>query len=98
MAYSDQADRSEVLYLRYLGGGEAGSMVYRFEVATTYSVEFEITGNAQRIQAGDQVFRLTAVWTLSIHTSASVNLFVADPDAAIAGGLLRRQCLQYGRR
>ena len=80
VASSDQADPAEVLYLRYLGGGEAGSMVYRFAVATTYSVEFEITGNAQRIQAGDQVFRLAAVWTLSIHTSASVNLFVANPD------------------
>jgi hypothetical protein len=67
-----------VLYLRYLGGGDAGKSVYRFEVATTYTVQFEITGNAQRIQAGDQVFRLTAVWTQSIHTSASVNLFVAD--------------------
>jgi hypothetical protein len=80
VAYSDQVDRAKVLYLRYLGGGEAGQSVYRFEVATTFSVEFEITGNAQRIQAGDQVFRLTAVWTQSIHTSESVILFVADPD------------------
>ncbi|HET9661315.1 MAG TPA: hypothetical protein VFP05_13345 [Thermomicrobiales bacterium] len=80
VAYSDQADRAEVLYLRYLGGGAAGQSVYRFEVATTYSVQFEITGNAQRIQSGDQVFRLTAVWTPSIHTSESVILFVANAD------------------
>jgi hypothetical protein len=80
VASSDQADPAEVLYLRYLGGGEAGNMVYRFEVATTFNVEFEITGNAQRIQAGDQVFRLAAVWTLSLHASASVNLFVANSD------------------
>ncbi len=80
VASSDQADPAEVLYLRYLGGGEAGSMVYRFEVATTYSVEFEITGNAQRIQAGDQVFQLAAVWTQAIHTSESVILFVANPE------------------
>ncbi len=80
VASSDQADPTEVLYLRYLGGGAAGQSVYRFQVATTYSVDFEITGNAQRIQAGDQVFRLTAVWTLSLYTSASVNLFTSDPD------------------
>ena len=80
VASSDQADPAEVLYLRYLGGGEAGSMVYRFEVATTFNVEFEITGNAQRIQAGDQVFRLAAIWTQAIHASESVILFVADPD------------------
>ena len=80
VASSDQADPAEVLYLRYLGGGAAGQSVYRFQVAITYSVEFEITGNAQRIQAGDQVFRLTAVWTLSLYTSASVNLFAIDPD------------------
>jgi hypothetical protein len=80
VAYSDQADRAEALYLRYLGGGAAGQSVYRFEVATTYNVQFEITGNAQRIQSGDQVFRLTAVWTASIHTSESVILFVANAD------------------
>ena len=80
VAYSDQADRAEVLYLRYLGGGAAGQSVYRFEVATTYSVEFEVTGDAQRIQSGDQVFRLTAVWAPSIHTSESVILFVANAD------------------
>lgn len=77
---SDQADPAEVLYLRYQGTGEAARMVYRFEVATTFNVEFEITGNAQLIQAGDQVFRLTAVWTQAIHSSESVILFVADPD------------------
>jgi hypothetical protein len=80
VASSDQADRAEVLYLRYPGGGEAGQSVYRFEVATTYSVQFEITGNAQRIQSGDQVFRLTGVWNPSIHTSESVILFAANPD------------------
>jgi hypothetical protein len=69
-----------VLYLRYTGGGEAGASVYRFNVATTFEVQFEITGDAQRIQAGEQVFRLTAIWTKAIHTGGSVNLFVANPD------------------
>jgi hypothetical protein len=77
---TDKADRSEVLYLRYTGGGEAGASVYRFNVATTFEVQFEITGDAQRIQAGEQVFRLTAIWTKAIHTGGSVNLFVANPD------------------
>jgi hypothetical protein len=80
VASTDEADRAEVLYLRYLGGGEAAQSVYRFEVATTFSVEFEVIGNAQRIQAGEQGLRLTAVWTKAIHTSGSVNLYVANPD------------------
>ena len=50
VATTDQADASEVLYLRYTGTGEASEQVYRYEAATTFGVEFEVTGRAQVIQ------------------------------------------------
>jgi hypothetical protein len=81
VATTDQADRSEVLYLRYAGDGPASEMVYRFEAGVTYDVEFEVTGRAQRIGTGDQVFQLTDIWYPSVYSSTTVILFVADPEA-----------------
>ena len=81
VATTDQADRSEVLYLRYAGDGPASEMVYRFEAGVTYEVEFEVTGQAQQIGTDDQVFHLTDIWYPSIYSSTTVILFVADPEA-----------------
>ncbi|MGI8963093.1 MAG: hypothetical protein ACR2GI_01155 [Thermomicrobiales bacterium] len=73
-------DRAEVLILRYSGSGPAGEVVYRFEVAVTYGVEFEITGRPQVISAGDQDYRLVNTWQRSLYSSTTVILFVEDPE------------------
>lgn len=78
---TDQADRSEVLYLRIAGQGTTADVVYRFEAAVTYSVEFEVTGRPQRISAEEQQFRLTATWQPSIYSSTTAILFVEDVES-----------------
>jgi len=75
---TDQADRSEVLYLR----GTTAATVYRFEAAVTYSVEFEVTDRPQRISTEDRQFRLVDTWLPSIYSSTTVILFVEDVENA----------------
>jgi len=79
---TDQADRSEVLYLRIAGQGSAADAVYRFEAGVTYSVEFEVTGRPQRITGEEQQFRLVDTWLPSIYSSTTVILFVDDVENA----------------
>ncbi len=74
-ARTDQADRSEVIYLR----AGTGEQVYRFEAALTFEVEFEVTGRPQTISALDARYHLQAVWQPSAYSSTSVILFVEDP-------------------
>jgi hypothetical protein len=83
VATTDQADRSEVLYLRYGGTGPASEQVFRFEAGETFDVDIEVTGRAQRISLGDQVFRLTGTWVPSIYSSVTVILFVPDAEAEL---------------
>jgi hypothetical protein len=83
VATTDQAGAAEVLYLRASGPGPASEQVFRYEAATTFGVEFEVTGRAQVIQAADQQFRLTQIWQPSVYSSVTVILFVNDPEAAL---------------
>jgi len=79
---TDQADQSEVVYLRIAGQGATADVVYRFEAAVTYSVEFEVTGRPQRITGEEQQFRLVDTWLPSIYSSTTVILFVEDAENA----------------
>jgi hypothetical protein len=72
---TDQADRSEVIYLRN------GEQLYRFESALTFSVEFEVVGQPQRIGTDEQQFRLVDTWLPSVYSSTTVILFVSDLEA-----------------
>jgi hypothetical protein len=78
-ARTDQADQAQVIYLRSTGSGAASQQVYRFEVATTYQIQFQVTERPQVITAVDQSYRLSQVWQPSVYSSTSVILFVEDP-------------------
>nr|MBA3378700.1 hypothetical protein [Chloroflexia bacterium] len=80
---TDQADRSEVIYLRIAGQGSAADAVYRFEAAVTFNVEFEVTGRPQRITTTEQQFRLIDTWLPSIYSSTTVILFVENAETAL---------------
>jgi len=77
---TDQANRSQVIYLRATGQG-ASQKLYRFEAAVTFQVQIEITGRADLISAGDQPneqYQLQQTWQPAIHSSTTVVLFAAD--------------------
>ncbi len=76
---TDQAERSEVLYLR----AATVSTVFRFEAAVTFNVEFEVTGRPQRITTTEQQYRLIDTWLPSIYSSTSVILFVEDAETTL---------------
>jgi len=76
---SDQADQAQVIYLRPTGSDAASQQVYRFEVALTYQIQFQVTEQPQVIATGDQSYRLGQVWQSSVYSSTSVILFVQDP-------------------
>ena len=78
LASTDQADADEVLYLRTTGAG-ADDLVYRFEAAPTFKIEFQVTERPQVISTGDQRYRMEQVWQPSVYSSTSVILFVEDP-------------------
>lgn len=77
---TDQADRSQVIYLRATGQG-ASQQLYRFEAAVTFQVQIEVTGRPDLISSGDQPdeqYQLQQIWQPAIHASTTVILFVAD--------------------
>jgi len=77
---TDQANRSQVIYLRATGQG-ASQQLYRFEAAVTFQVQIEVTGRPDLISAGDQPdeqYQLQQIWQPAIHASTTVILFVAD--------------------
>lgn len=77
---TDQANRSQVIYLRVTGQG-ASLKLYRFQAAITFQVQIEITGRADLISAGGQPneqYQLQQTWQPAIHSSTTVVLFAAD--------------------
>lgn len=81
---TDQANRSNVIYLRSTGQG-ASQHLYRFEAAVTFQVRIEVTGRPAVISAGDQSreqYQLQQTWQPAIHAGTTVILFAEDPKAA----------------
>jgi hypothetical protein len=78
---TDQADRSEVLYLRVPGLEGEDQQLYRYEAASTFQVQIERSDRAQVITAADQRYRLSQTWLPSIYSDVSVLVFAADPEA-----------------
>jgi hypothetical protein len=78
LASTDQADAEEVLYLRTTGS-DTDDQVYRFEAASTFEIEFQVTERPQVISTDDQRYHMDQVWQPSVYSSTSVILFVEDP-------------------
>ncbi|MEJ7837754.1 MAG: hypothetical protein WKF81_03005 [Thermomicrobiales bacterium] len=76
---TDQGPATEVLYLRIPGQAGSGQQVYRFEAATTFQVQIELTDQPEVVSAGDQRYRLSQTWQPSVYSGTSVIFFVADP-------------------
>jgi hypothetical protein len=77
-ATSDQAPQNELLYLRYDEAPQDRPALFRYEAGTTFSVEFEITGNAQVVAAADQSYRVAETWQQVAYSSVAVILYAPD--------------------
>ena len=80
---TDQAPRSEVLYLRMNEPNTATQQLFRFEVALTFTVEIEVIGQARVIATGDQPddrYKLLETWQPVLYSDTSVILFGSDPE------------------
>jgi hypothetical protein len=80
LASTDEGGQAQVVYLRSTDGGPASQLVFRFAVAPTFQIEFQVIDQPQVITTGDQTYRLEAVWHASTYSSPSVILFVEDAD------------------
>jgi hypothetical protein len=77
-AQAQGEDARQVIYLRTSRYAE---VLYRFEAATSFSVEYVITGNAQVITAADQTYVLDETWRRSVYSSVTLILYAQDPES-----------------
>ena len=80
---TDQADRTERLYLRLSGTGTTTTQLFRFEAALTFTVKIEVVGQSRVIAIGDlpeDRYQLLETWQPVLYSDTSVILFGADPE------------------
>ncbi len=71
-------DQARVLFLRF---GPTSTTLYRFESATSFSVQFTVSGDARAITANGENYVLDSTWKRSIYSSVTVIVYSQDPAA-----------------
>ncbi|MDP9366587.1 MAG: hypothetical protein M3Q10_20565, partial [Chloroflexota bacterium] len=76
-----QAQGEDVRQVIYLQTTRYAETLFRYEAATSFSVEYTVTGNARVITAADQTYVLDETWRRSVYSSVTLILFAQDPDS-----------------
>jgi hypothetical protein len=74
------AEETQVLYLRFDEAPEGRPSLFRYEVGTTFNVEFQVTGNAQVVTTGEERYRITETWQRAAYSSVTVILFTPNGE------------------
>lgn len=75
-----QAQGEDVLQVLYLRTSRFSETLFRYEAATSFGVQYVVTGSAQVITAGDQTYVLDETWQRSVYSSYTNILYAQDPE------------------
>jgi len=71
-------DQRTVVFLRV---GTTSTILFRYESATSFTVDFTVTGDTRSITAGDLNYSQQGTWQRSVYSSVSVIVYAEDPQA-----------------